>query len=261
VPLHELTSGLRQTLAWLIVATITALLAGIWFAWIIGGRIADSITAPGASAKVLGQRGQPLIPKLHFREAVELGNVLLEAAASLRSAQFEADHDALTGMPNRTLFRLLLNGHLALCQRNSTCLAILYIDLDGFKAVNDTFGHAVGDKLLCEVATRLKSTMRASDFAARLGGDEFAVASTHAAMESAATFATKLIDIISRPYQFGEITASISASVGIAVYPVSATDIDTLLANADRAMYEAKSGGGNRYCLAPPPATCRLPTT
>ena len=260
VPLEELTSGLRQTLTWLIVATLTALLAGVWFAWVIGGRIADSITALGASAKVLGQRGQPLIPKLHFREAVELGNVLLDAAANLRSAQFEADHDALTGMPNRTLFRLLLNGHLAMCQRNSTCLAILYIDLDGFKAVNDTFGHAVGDKLLCEVATRLKSTMRASDFAARLGGDEFAVALTHSAMENAAAFATKLIDIISRPYQFGEITASISASVGIADYPASATDIDTLLANADRAMYEAKSGGRNRYCLSPPPAAVPPPS-
>ena len=183
----------------LIGATIMALRVGVWFAGVIGGRIADSITALGASAMVLGQRGQPPIPKLHCREAVELGDVLLAAAANLRSLQFEADHDALTGLPNRSLFRLLLNGHLAMCQRNSTCLAILYIDLGGFKAVNDSFGHAVGDKLLCEVATRLNSTMRGSDFAARLGGDEFAVGLTHATMENAAAFATKLIDIISRP--------------------------------------------------------------
>lgn len=254
VPLQELNSGLRQTLAWLIVATITALLVGIWFAWVIGGRIADSITALGAGAKVLGQRGHPVIPRLHFREAVELGDVLLDAAANLRSAQFEADHDALTGLPNRTLFRLLLNGHLALSQRNSTCLAILYIDLDGFKAVNDTFGHTVGDQLLCEVAARIGAAMRASDFAARLGGDEFAVALTQATMENAAAFAAKLIDVISRPYQLAEITASISASVGVAEYPASATDIDTLLAKADRAMYEAKRGGKKRYCLSAQPA-------
>lgn len=254
VPLQELTSGLRQTLAWLIVATIAALLVGIWFAWVIGGRIADSITALGASARVLGERGQPLIPKLHFREAVELGDVLVGAAANLRSVQFDAEHDPLTGLPNRTLLRLLLNGHLAMCQRNSSCLAILYIDLDGFKAVNDTFGHAVGDQLLCEVAARMKGAMRASDFVARLGGDEFAVALTQATMDNAAAFAAKLIDVISRPYQFGEVTTSISASVGIAEYPASATDIDTLLAKADRAMYEAKRGGKQRYCLSAPAA-------
>jgi diguanylate cyclase (GGDEF)-like protein len=250
VPLEELTSGLRQTLAWLIVATIAALLAGIWFAWVIGDRIADSITTLGASAKVLGQRGQPLIPKLHFKEAVELGDALLEAASNLRSAQFDADHDALTGLPNRSLFRLLLNGHLALCQRNSKSLAILFIDLDGFKAVNDTLGHPAGDQLLRAVAARVKGVMRASDFCARLGGDEFAVALPQTTMGNAAAFAAKLIGEISRPYQLAQINASISASVGIAEYPTSGLEMDVLLAQADRAMYEAKRGGKQRVSLS-----------
>jgi diguanylate cyclase (GGDEF)-like protein len=250
MPLEELNSGLRHTLAWLIAATFAALFIGISFAWLIGGRIAQSITALGASAKALGEGVQPVVPALHFREAVELGRVLLDAADNLRSAKHEAHHDALTGLPNRALFRLVVNQQLAICQRNRTVLSILYIDLDGFKAVNDTFGHATGDQLLCAVSARIKEAIRDSDIAARLGGDEFAIALIQANIEHAAAFAGKLLDIISKPYQFSEMTVTISASIGVAGYPISAAEIDTLLGKADRAMYAAKNSGKRAYCIA-----------
>lgn len=250
MPLDEVSGGLRHTLAWLIAATIAALCIGISSAWLIGGRIARSITVLGASARALGEGDQPVVPTVHFREAVELGEVLLHAADNLRKAKHAAHHDALTGLPNRALFSLAVKRQLALCQRNDAVLSILYIDLDGFKAVNDSFGHAAGDQLLCAVAKRITAAIRESDIAARLGGDEFAIALIHTTIEDAARFAGKLLAIVSRHYQLSEHAVTISASIGIAGYPESATEIDTLLGKADRAMYGAKNGGKRRYCIA-----------
>lgn len=250
MPLDELTSGLRLTLAWLIAATASALVVGISFAWLVGGRIAQSIAVLGANAKALGEGAQPVLPALYFREAVELGGVLLDAADTLRGAQYAAHHDALTALPNRALFRLVVNQQLALCQRNASVLTILYIDLDGFKAVNDTFGHTAGDQLLCAVSARIREAIRESDIAARLGGDEFAVALMAADIANAAEFAAKLIGVISAPYRLTEATVTISASIGLAGYPASAAEIDTLLGKADRAMYDAKKSGKKAYCIA-----------
>lgn len=249
-PLDELNTGLRRTLAWLIAATVSALIVGISFAWLIGGRIAQSITDLGTSAKALGEGAQPVLPALYFGEAVELGRVMLDAADALRGAQYAAHHDALTELPNGALFRLVVNQQLALCQRNATVLTILYIDLDGFKAVNDTFGHTTGDHLLCAVSARIKEAIRESDIAARLGGDEFAVALMQADITNAAAFAAKLIGIISAPYRLSEASVTISASIGLAEYPASAAEIDTLLGKADRAMYDAKRSGKKAYCIA-----------
>lgn len=250
LPVGELTARLRQTLAWLIVVTFAALVIGLALAWFIGGRIARSITALTRTTIALGSGETPAFPELHFREANELRQALLDAAASLEQAQYASHHDALTGLPNRVLFRLVVDKQLALCQRDGTKLAILYIDLDGFKFVNDTHGHAAGDELLRAVSTRIKGAIRDSDVATRLGGDEFAVALIHTDLEHAATFAERLIEIISAPYRLGEIGARISASVGVAGYPVSATDVDTLLKNADHAMYKAKGMGKRRACTA-----------
>lgn len=131
-------------------------------------------------------------------------------------------------------------------------MAILYIDLDGFKAVNDAHGHAAGDQLLRAVAKRISASMRSSDIAARFGGDEFAVALIHSSLESGAQFSAKLIDIVSRPYQLGDIEVDISASIGVAAYPVSAMKFDALTDQADQAMYTAKALGKKRYCVAEP---------
>ncbi len=243
IPLDEVTAGLSQTVTMLIGASIAALAAGLMLAWYIGGRIASSIKGLMQPARALGSGTAVTIPPLHFREAEEMGLALLDADATLRQVQYEAHHDVLTGLPNRTLFHIFINRQLALCRREQTNLAILYLDLDGFKSVNDTHGHAVGDLLLHAVATRITHAIREADIAARLGGDEFAIALLHSNVEHARAFAGKLIDTISAPYLIGDIQAQVSASIGVAGYPASASDIDTLLKHADRAMYKAKELG------------------
>jgi diguanylate cyclase (GGDEF)-like protein len=189
---------------------------------------------------------------MHFREAIDLGNALLDAATTLHQAQYDVNHDALTGLPNRALFQMFVSHQLALCLRNKTSLSILYIDLDGFKLVNDSYGHAVGDQLLHAVSSRIEDAIRESDIAARLGGDEFAIALIDASLENATAFAGRLVGTVSDPYQLGEIRVSVSASIGVAAYPASAKDVDTLLRSADFAMYKAKSLGKRQVCAATP---------
>ena len=250
IPLNDLTAGLNRTLTWLIGATLAALLIGITWAWHFGGRVADSVKALIEPARSLGSGAVVTIPRLHFREATKLGEALLEAATALAQSDYRAHHDGLTGLANRALFETVVNQQLALCRRNQTKLAILYIDLDGFKAVNDQHGHDAGDQLLCEVARRISSAIRGSDIAARLGGDEFAVALIDAEFASAQAFGVHLIETLSRPYLLGDAQALIAASIGIAGYPESATDVETLLIRADRAMYRAKELGKGRLVVA-----------
>ena len=251
MPLEELTLGLRETLTQLIAATFAALGLGIALAWFIGGRVATSIVAltKPAIALALGETTITIAP-LYFEEANTMGQALQDTAKSLQHARHEAQHDGLTGLANRSSFHLLVNQHLTLCLRNKTGLAILFIDLDSFKAVNDTFGHAVGDQLLKMVSIRITGAVRESDFCARLGGDEFAIALLESDLEQGKAFAQRLIDIVSEPYPIDGITATVSASVGVAAFPVSATNIDTLLNKADQAMYQAKALGKRRYCVA-----------
>ena len=168
-------------------------------------------------------------------QALERSNI------ELLQAQYRAHHDALTGLANRTLFDEIVDHQLAVCRRTGTQLAVLYVDLDGFKAVNDTHGHATGDQLLCEVAARLKNAIRSYDFAARLGGDEFVVVLANTSMEAAAAVVGKLGDSVSMPYAFGPLAIEISASIGVAVYPESGTSSEGLLHSADELMYKAKS--------------------
>ncbi|MEI7537431.1 MAG: sensor domain-containing diguanylate cyclase [Comamonadaceae bacterium] len=250
IPQKELSAGLGQSLTWLIVVTLAALLVGISWAWHFGGRVAGSVTALIPPARALGCGEFVALPELDFKEARELGQALLDAAGTLKRSQYMAQHDALTGLPNRAQFEAAVNQQLAVCRRNHSTMAILYLDLDGFKAVNDAHGHDTGDQLLCQVAQRLKNMIRASDIAARLGGDEFALALIHSDANSAETFGKQLIETLSKDYQLGAVNASISASIGVAAFPVSAEDIDTLLIRADKAMYQAKAAGKGRVCVA-----------
>ncbi len=168
---------------------------------------------------------------------------LLQASASLRQSQYDANHDSLTGLPNRNLFYHFVAQQLALYRRNTGEFCILFIDLDGFKAVNDTYGHAAGDQLLRDVSIRIGETCRASDIAARLGGDEFALALAYTGLDQARTLASRLLEQLSAPYPIGTVRATITASIGISHFPGTANDVDTLMRKADHAMYSAKAAG------------------
>ncbi|MFC2050578.1 PAS domain S-box protein, partial [Chloroflexota bacterium] len=159
-----------------------------------------------------------------------------------------ATHDALTGLPNRTLLSDRFTIALALSRRTRTRLAVLMLDLDRFKAVNDSMGHSVGDKLLKAVGKRLKVTMRKSDTVARIGGDEFVLVLPqvpHA--EEAARFAQRVLDVFREPFVLDGQRLHITTSIGIAIYPEGGKDIESLLKNADTAMYWAKEQGRDIY--------------
>ena len=161
--------------------------------------------------------------------------------------QHRASHDALTGLINRSRFDEVLGERVAACDSGGAPLTLLYIDVDGFKRVNDQHGHACGDELLRLFAARIKSNVRESEVVARLGGDEFAVILSHAQRPQSLETADRLIDQLSRPYRLGPLSVEVSASIGLATYPGSATCASTLLQAADAAMYRAKNAGKCRH--------------
>ncbi len=162
-----------------------------------------------------------------------------------------AHHDALTGLPNRTLFADRMQREIAHCNRNGSGFALLWLDLDQFKSVNDRLGHAAGDELLRALAPRLQTSLREEDTVARLGGDEFAVILTHASHCADLEVAIAAIDhaITHSVLVEGEYV-TVSASIGIARFPIDGREEATLLRAADRAMYRAKRAGGRRHCFA-----------
>ncbi len=159
-----------------------------------------------------------------------------------------AYHDPLTNLPNRLAFESQLAQSLRTCLRENAQLALMLIDLDNFKNINDTLGHPVGDKLLQNVAVRLGEAVRASDLVARLGGDEFVVVlSDIDSPLTAARVASKIQQQLADSYRIDDQALYATPSIGISLYPVDGTDPSTLLSNADRAMYHAKSAGRNNY--------------
>lgn len=164
-----------------------------------------------------------------------------------------AHFDQLTGLPNRTLLLDRLNQAISVSNRASRAISLLFIDLDGFKPVNDTYGHAVGDRLLKEVATRMLSCLREGDTAARMGGDEFVVILLESNLERAILVANRILEALRTPYALGKKTiTSIAASIGIAEYPEHADNSDALLTAADNAMYAAKKNGKDRFAVFTP---------
>jgi diguanylate cyclase (GGDEF)-like protein/PAS domain S-box-containing protein len=162
--------------------------------------------------------------------------------------RLQATHDTLTGLPNRYLFTDRLSHALAQADRANQKAALLFVDLDGFKEVNDRHGHSAGDQLLIEVAQRLQALVRATDTVARLAGDEFTlILSGVIKFQDASKVAEKVVETLSKTFKLKECDAHISASVGIALYPDDATDSDKLLIAADAAMYAIKQKGKNGY--------------
>ncbi|MEG3640046.1 two-component system response regulator [Magnetococcus sp. PR-3] len=163
----------------------------------------------------------------------------------------QAHHDPLTGLPNRSLLEDRLEQAVAKARRYEGKIAVLYMDLDHFKPINDNYGHEAGDAVLREISARLRHELRQSDTAARVGGDEFVAILTEIREEHLVMgVAQKLIHAIQKPVNFGKHTFQVGTSIGVSLYPIHGTRNKTLLNAADAAMYRAKQDGRNRFCVA-----------
>ena len=167
-----------------------------------------------------------------------------------RILRVQATHDPLTGLVNRALFEATLARATARAARGGHHFGIAYIDLDGFKTINDRYGHHIGDLLLQEVASRISSVVRASDCAARFGGDEFVVLADGPKEFSAYRLADRLRDAFNTPFTAGSLSLPVSASIGVAFYPEHGREGVHLLQAADKAMYVAKAAGKTRAVAA-----------
>jgi diguanylate cyclase (GGDEF)-like protein/PAS domain S-box-containing protein len=190
---------------------------------------------------------------IHDRRGKVTGAVMVlrdvtAAQALSRKMSHLAQHDSVTDLPNRILLNDRLIQAMAMAQRNGKKLALLYLDVDRFKHINDTAGHAVGDQLLQSISKRLLDCVRSSDTVSRQGGDEFAILLSEVAhAQDAAVTAEKILAALSEVHSIGQLELHVSASIGIVVYPGDGTSAETLLKNADAAMYQAKDCGRNNY--------------
>ena len=163
-----------------------------------------------------------------------------------------ARYDSLTGLPNRVLFHENLEAAFAQARERGKELALLFIDLDGFKLINDTLGHGAGDRLLEVVAARIRGVLGSGDSLARLGGDEFTIIALDGSAEAAERIAGDVLESVARPYRLDERVVNVTASVGIARYPSDGEETETLIRNADTAMYHAKACGKSRHAAYRP---------
>ncbi len=191
-------------------------------------------------------------PGIFHRKLLEIGahltGIVLARQASEARIAYLASHDTLTGLPNRALVRDRLEQAIAHAQRKSSSGALLFVDIDNFKLVNDTLGHAMGDALLGQVAVRLGQCVRQSDSLGRQGGDEFlAVLPDTGDTDGISAVAEKIAEAMQAPFLIDGHTLSASLSLGIAVFPADGDDPDTLIRKADAAMYHAKDAGRNTY--------------
>jgi diguanylate cyclase (GGDEF)-like protein/PAS domain S-box-containing protein len=230
---------------------------------IVGGPVSESLT----EAKIRRKDGWHLPVEIHRQaqtsedDSIAVGvvrDITEREEAHLRLYQM-AHHDALTGLPNRTLFYETLTKTLAQAKQSDWGVALLYIDLDHFKNVNDTHGHAMGDTLLGQVSERLLRCVRLRDTVGRLGGDEFAMililGERH---EGAKVVADKIQAALAEPFTLGSYEVTVSASIGITSYPEDATDPELLIKYADTAMYRAKQQGRDTQCTFTPQMNVEL---
>jgi len=209
-----------------------------------------------AGALVLGYEGDKPRADEELAILTELGDrVAVALATAIRDQELHrrAHYDALTQLPNRVLALEELDRAIAAAARHQRPLAVLFVDLDGFSDVNDSFGHESGDRLLAQTAERLRRCVRKSDLVARLGGDEFVIVLTEMARSADASVAARnAIEALSRPYLLSGASAFVSASVGVALYPGDGASADDLLRHADLAMYSAKQEGPGQVSFFAP---------
>ena len=209
--------------------------------------LVDDVTAQHQAADALRRARDELEVRVQERTA-ELQAEIVERRQAEARVHHMAYHDALTGLPNRALLAERLDRALLAARRDGRRLALMFLDLDRFKTINDSLGHATGDHLLREVAQRLCRVVRASDTVARLGGDEFVVLvpGIHGPAESGLV-GDKILEALAEPVRFEGHTLHISTSIGICLYPDDGADVDSLMRKADAAMYQAKAAGRNNY--------------
>ena len=175
-----------------------------------------------------------------------------------RQMTYSAEHDFLTGLPNGSLLNDRISQAIALARRHGNHIAILFLDLDGFKHINDSLGHQIGDKLLQSVATRLADCVRDPDTVSRQGGDEFVVLLSELQQaEDASVTARRMLQVAAEPSSIDHHDLHVTASIGISVYPDDGLDAETLIKNADTAMYQAKENGRQGYQFFMPAMNAR----
>lgn len=199
------------------------------------GRIIDRYSAP-----IMGANGEYSGRVWYFRD-------ITEQKEAVERISYLANFDALTGLPNRVQLAEHIRYALSLAKRRNEQFAVMFVDIDLFKNINDTFGHNVGDSLIVMVARRLQSILRAEDTVARLGGDEFILMLPECDTQGAAQVAQKILHTVSEPCQIEQFDLAVTASIGIALYPDDGLEMDALFKSADNAMYRAKQGGRNDY--------------
>lgn len=225
---------------------------GLWIARSIVVKVLSSVTGLNRAALALVQGDPVALPSVQLKEAEAVGEAIVQAAGVMQRVKFMAQHDALTGLPNRLLFEDFAQRRLALALRQQRPLSLMALDLDGFKAVNDTLGHARGDEVLKAAARRLEAAVRASDMVARIGGDEFLVLLYDMDVTSALGAANAMVSLLSEPYE--GVPLPVSASVGVALFRGEGDSLLGLTSRADQALYAAKEQGKQRAVLEHNPA-------
>ena len=203
------------------------------------------------------------VAPIHDREGQATGAVIVfrdvsAARAMALQMAHSAQHDFLTGLPNRMLLNDRVNQAIALAPRHRKKVAVLFLDLDGFKHINDSLGHPIGDKLLQSIAKRLVDCVRGSDTVSRQGGDEFVVLLSEVEQsEDAAITARRMLQAVAEPHSIDQHDLHVTTSIGVSVYPDDGLDAETLIKNADTAMYQAKENGRQSYQFFKPAMNVR----
>lgn len=246
IPDSEFRAPLTHALILLLASGVMFTGFGVFFAYVAADRITKPILELYKRVNSSKTDNEVMCSPLGTHD--ELEELAVAFDERTLQLQYQAEHDSLTDLPNRVLMIDRLTQAIKLAERTGTKLAILFLDLDRFKEVNDSFGHSFGDDLLKRVSELIESAIRTSDSVARLGGDEFIILVDRIDNDHAiTTIGQKLITLFQEPFTIKEHQFFITCSIGIAVYPAHGTTSDELLRNADAAMYKAKNEGRNKY--------------